>query len=131
METDASYAECGRAFQLFPQTGTGSAQLGWILRGGVQHVGRVHYHVLQRNTCLGEGGSKPLDPFRTNRRLVAVVLGRRSEDLERPRARGRGAKRCHVNATVWHRVNTDEVRQDLVSPTVTPGTAICGRHRDS
>jgi hypothetical protein len=71
----------------------------------------VHHHVLERNTRLREGGAKSLNTLRTNRGLVAVVLRGRSEDLERARARGRSAKRGHMNAAVWYGVNTNEVRQ--------------------
>jgi hypothetical protein len=94
----------------------------------------VHHHVFQRNTRLRKGGAKSLDTLRTNGGFVAVVLRGRSKDLERARTRGRGAKRGHVNATVWYGMNTNEVRQSALLArfsSVMVRTAIHSANRDS
>jgi hypothetical protein len=74
----------------------------------------VHHHVLQGNTRLGEGGAKSLDALRANGGFIAVILWGRSEDLERPRPRRRGAKRGHMNAAVRYGMNTDEMSQSAL-----------------
>ena len=124
MKADAAHAQRGGALQLFPQPGPGAGQLGLVLGGGIQHIRGVHNDVLRGDPRLGQRRAKALDPLRPHGGLVAIVLWRGREDLQRPHPGVAGPERRHVDAAVGDRVGPDEagprdlLRQRLQAVTV-------------
>src|SRR5689334_14233389 len=108
MKAHDADAELRRALQLLGQSIARTGPLLRFGRGGVENVSRVRDHVPRRNRGLCQRRAKSLNTLRTDRHLVAVVLGDRGEDLQRLHTGASRAARGHVDAAIVDRVSAQK-----------------------